>query len=131
MAPISLRGVRKEFPGGVVAVHDLDLDVADGEFVTLLGPSGSGKTTVLRLIAGFERPTAGTVHLGGRELDVEPRLRPAPGARVGGALQLGDAAGEQHDVLLARAVGRQQGAGPGDRHVVVGQVAQLRRAHRA
>ena len=69
---ISLRGVRKEFPGGVVAVHELDLDVADGEFVTLLGPSGSGKTTVLRLIAGFERPTAGTVHLGGRDVTAAP-----------------------------------------------------------
>jgi putative spermidine/putrescine transport system ATP-binding protein len=73
VAPISLRGVRKEFPGGVVAVHDLDLDVEDGEFVTLLGPSGSGKTTVLRLVAGFERPTAGTVTLGGRDVtDVPP-----------------------------------------------------------
>ena len=66
-AAISLRGVRKEFPGGVVAVHGLDLDIADGEFVTLLGPSGSGKTTVLRMIAGFERPTAGTVSLRGRD----------------------------------------------------------------
>ena len=65
---ISLRGLRKEFPGGVVAVHGLDLDVADGEFVTLLGPSGSGKTTVLRLIAGFEQPTAGTVALHGRDV---------------------------------------------------------------
>jgi putative spermidine/putrescine transport system ATP-binding protein len=69
---ISLRGVRKEFPGGVVAVHDLDLDVADGEFVTLLGPSGSGKTTVLRLIAGFERPTAGSVSLRGRDVTAAP-----------------------------------------------------------
>jgi putative spermidine/putrescine transport system ATP-binding protein len=65
---IRLRGVRKEFPGGVVAVHDLDLEIADGEFVTLLGPSGSGKTTVLRLIAGFEHPTAGTVTLAGRDV---------------------------------------------------------------
>ena len=55
-------------PGGVVAVDDLDLDVAEGEFVTLLGPSGSGKTTVLRLIAGFEQPTAGTVALRGRDV---------------------------------------------------------------
>jgi putative spermidine/putrescine transport system ATP-binding protein len=69
---ISLRGVRKEFPGDVVAVHDLDLDIADGEFVTLLGPSGSGKTTVLRMIAGFERPTAGTVSLGGRDVTLVP-----------------------------------------------------------
>ena len=52
----------------MVAVADLDLDVAEGEFVTLLGPSGSGKTTVLRLIAGFEQPTAGTVALRGRDV---------------------------------------------------------------
>ncbi len=65
---ISLRGLRKEFPGGVLAVADLDLDIAEGEFVTLLGPSGSGKTTVLRLIAGFEQPSAGTVALRGRDV---------------------------------------------------------------
>jgi putative spermidine/putrescine transport system ATP-binding protein len=69
---ISLRGVRKEFAGGVVAVHGLDLDVAEGEFVTLLGPSGSGKTTVLRMIAGFEQPTAGTVTLRGRDVTAAP-----------------------------------------------------------
>jgi putative spermidine/putrescine transport system ATP-binding protein len=69
---ISLRGVRKEFTGGVVAVHDLDLDIAEGEFVTLLGPSGSGKTTVLRLIAGFEQPTAGRVMLRGRDVTSAP-----------------------------------------------------------
>ena len=69
---ISLRALRKEFPGGVVAVHQLDLDIADGEFVTLLGPSGSGKTTVLRLIAGFEQPTAGTVALRGRDVTSVP-----------------------------------------------------------
>jgi putative spermidine/putrescine transport system ATP-binding protein len=72
---ISLRGLRKEFPGGVVAVHGLDLDVAEGEFVTLLGPSGSGKTTVLRLIAGFERATAGTVALRGRDVTTVPPHR--------------------------------------------------------
>jgi putative spermidine/putrescine transport system ATP-binding protein len=69
---ISLRGVRKEFSGGVVAVHALDLDIAEGEFVTLLGPSGSGKTTVLRLIAGFEQPTAGTVQLRDRDVTAAP-----------------------------------------------------------
>ena len=46
------------------AVDGVDLDILDGEFITLLGPSGSGKTTVLRMIAGFELPTAGTVELG-------------------------------------------------------------------
>jgi putative spermidine/putrescine transport system ATP-binding protein len=71
-AAISLRGLRKEFAGGVVAVHGLDLDVAEGEFVTLLGPSGSGKTTVLRMIAGFEQPTAGTVALRGQDVTAAP-----------------------------------------------------------
>jgi putative spermidine/putrescine transport system ATP-binding protein len=64
---ISLRGLVKHF-GEVRAVDDLDLEIADGEFFAMLGPSGSGKTTVLRLIAGFEQPTAGTIWLG--EVDV-------------------------------------------------------------
>src|SRR5690348_6813113 len=64
---VRLRGLRKEF-GDVVAVDGIDLDVLDGEFITLLGPSGSGKTTVLRMIAGFELPTAGTVQLGGQDV---------------------------------------------------------------
>jgi putative spermidine/putrescine transport system ATP-binding protein len=61
---IVLRGVTKHF-GDVRAVDGVDLEVADGEFFSMLGPSGSGKTTVLRLIAGFERVTAGTVELAG------------------------------------------------------------------
>lgn len=69
---IRLRGVRKEFAGGVVAVDGVDLDVLDGEFLTLLGPSGSGKTTVLRMIAGFELPTAGTIELGGVDVSQVP-----------------------------------------------------------
>ena len=64
---ISLRGVRKTF-GDVVAVDDVTLEVGDGEFLTLLGPSGSGKTTVLRMIAGFESPTTGTILLDGRDV---------------------------------------------------------------
>ena len=59
---VRLRGLRKVFGAGsaeVVAVDGVDLDVADGEFFSMLGPSGSGKTTVLRLVAGFELPTAG------------------------------------------------------------------------
>ncbi len=69
---IRLRSVRKEFTGGVVAVEGIDLDVYDGEFLTLLGPSGSGKTTVLRMIAGFELPTAGTIELGGVDVSRVP-----------------------------------------------------------
>ena len=61
---IRLRGLTRTF-GAVLAVNGVDLDVFDGEFLTLLGPSGSGKTTVLRMIAGFERPDAGTIELDG------------------------------------------------------------------
>ncbi|MBO1329653.1 ABC transporter ATP-binding protein [Streptomyces sp. VRA16 Mangrove soil] len=64
---IRLRGLRKSF-GDVHAVDGVELDVAEGEFFSLLGPSGSGKTTVLRLIAGFETPTDGTVSLAGEDV---------------------------------------------------------------
>jgi putative spermidine/putrescine transport system ATP-binding protein len=64
---VALRGLRKEF-GDVVAVDKVDLDIYDGEFLTLLGPSGSGKTTVLRMVAGFELPTSGTIELSGKDV---------------------------------------------------------------
>jgi putative spermidine/putrescine transport system ATP-binding protein len=64
---IRLQGVTKRF-GEVVAVDDLTLDVHRGEFFALLGPSGSGKTTCLRMVAGFEQPTTGTVWLAGRDV---------------------------------------------------------------
>ncbi|MDP9243681.1 MAG: ATP-binding cassette domain-containing protein, partial [Chloroflexota bacterium] len=57
---VRLERVRKQF-GDLVAVRDLDLDIGRGEFFTLLGPSGCGKTTTLRMVAGFEDPTAGRV----------------------------------------------------------------------
>jgi putative spermidine/putrescine transport system ATP-binding protein len=74
---IRLRGLRKEFPGTppVVAVAGADLEVGAGEFFSMLGPSGSGKTTVLRMIAGFEEPTAGTVELGGTDVTRQPPHR--------------------------------------------------------
>ena len=68
---ISLRGLSKHF-GEVRAVDELDLDIADGEFFSMLGPSGSGKTTVLRMIAGFEQPTAGRVMLAGDDVTGRP-----------------------------------------------------------
>ena len=68
---VRLQGVSKRF-ADVVAVAQLDLDIFDGEFLTLLGPSGSGKTTALRLIAGFELPTTGSVHIDGRDVTAEP-----------------------------------------------------------
>jgi len=65
MAPaVRLTGIRRSY-GNVMAVAGVDLDIAAGEFFTLLGPSGSGKTTTLRVIAGFERPDAGHVELQG------------------------------------------------------------------
>lgn len=66
-AAISLRALQKKF-GSVTAVENLDLDIQAGEFFSMLGPSGSGKTTVLRLIAGFEQPTAGTVAIFGDDV---------------------------------------------------------------
>jgi putative spermidine/putrescine transport system ATP-binding protein len=68
---VRLRGVRKHF-GPVVAVDGVDLNVDDREFLTLLGPSGSGKTTVLRMIAGFELPSAGTIELDGVDVTQRP-----------------------------------------------------------
>ncbi len=64
---IRLTGLTKTF-GTVHAVDGVDLDIAEGEFFSMLGPSGSGKTTVLRLIAGFEKPTAGTIELFGEDV---------------------------------------------------------------
>jgi putative spermidine/putrescine transport system ATP-binding protein len=64
---VRLAGVRKTY-GDVVAVDSVDLEIARGEFFTLLGPSGSGKTTTLRLIAGFERPDAGRIELAGTDV---------------------------------------------------------------
>ncbi|MGI9093208.1 MAG: ABC transporter ATP-binding protein [Mycobacteriales bacterium] len=66
MAGISMNGLSKVYPGGVVAVDRLDLQVEDGEFFALLGPSGCGKTTLLRTIAGLEQSSAGSLSIGGR-----------------------------------------------------------------
>jgi len=68
---VSADGLRKAY-GDVVALERLNLDVQPGEFFTLLGPSGSGKTTTLRLIAGFERPDAGTIALDGIDVTNRP-----------------------------------------------------------
>jgi putative spermidine/putrescine transport system ATP-binding protein len=70
-AAVRLIGVRKTF-GEIVAIEQLSLDVAAGEFFTMLGPSGSGKTTTLRMIAGFERPDSGSVQLAGIDVTASP-----------------------------------------------------------
>jgi multiple sugar transport system ATP-binding protein len=75
MAKITIDGVYKLF-GDVRAVDDVSLEVADGEFLVLVGPSGCGKTTTLRMIAGFERPTYGTIAIGERVVNrVSPKDR--------------------------------------------------------
>src|SRR5215831_14642152 len=66
MPGVVLENVTKVFPGGAVAVADLSLDIEDGEFMILVGSSGCGKTTALRMIAGLEKPTAGTIRIGER-----------------------------------------------------------------
>ena len=63
MAGVTISGVTKKF-GDFTALHALDLEIREGEFLTLLGPSGCGKTTTLRLVAGFIQPTSGTIYLG-------------------------------------------------------------------
>lgn len=69
---IALRNVTKVYGTAAVAVRDLDLDIADGEFFTLLGPSGCGKTTTLRMIAGLEEVTSGSIALRGRDVTGVP-----------------------------------------------------------
>src|ERR1700743_3055596 len=64
---VSLRGVTKVYDSGLAALGPLDLDVRRGEFVSLLGPSGCGKSTALRVIAGLNAPTSGTVEVVDRE----------------------------------------------------------------
>ena len=73
---VELTGVSKIYPGGTVpAVTEMDLTIREGEFFSILGSSGSGKTTTLRLIAGFEQPTAGSVLLDGVDTTGVPPFR--------------------------------------------------------
>jgi multiple sugar transport system ATP-binding protein len=76
MATVSLEQVNKVYPNGFHAVQDLSLDIADGEFMVLVGPSGCGKTTALRMVAGLEDVSSGTVKIGARTVnDVTPKDR--------------------------------------------------------
>src|SRR6202007_1018876 len=68
---LEVRSVAKRF-GQLEVLKRISLDIAAGEFLTLLGESGSGKTTLLRLIAGFEQPTLGEIWMSGARLDLEP-----------------------------------------------------------
>jgi ABC-type sugar transport system ATPase subunit len=76
MANVMLENLGKTFPGGVRAVDGLDLTVGDGEFLVLVGPSGSGKSTTLRMIAGLEQASDGTIRIDGQVVNhASPRDR--------------------------------------------------------
>ena len=76
MAGVSLENVTKVFPGGTVAVREFTLDIRDQEFIVLVGPSGCGKSTMLRMVAGLEEVTAGTIRIGNRVVnDMPPKDR--------------------------------------------------------
>jgi NitT/TauT family transport system ATP-binding protein len=90
---VSLKGVTKRYDGGIAALGPFDLDVRDGDFVSLLGPSGCGKSTALRIISGLSTPTSGTVRVGGDGRSIgfvfqEPTLMPWASVRDNVALPL-------------------------------------------
>jgi sn-glycerol 3-phosphate transport system ATP-binding protein len=76
MANVTLRNVRKTYPGGFEAIKGIDFDVGDGQFCVLVGPSGCGKSTLLRMVAGLETITGGEIDIGGRVVNqIEPADR--------------------------------------------------------
>jgi NitT/TauT family transport system ATP-binding protein len=109
---VSLRGVTKVYDNGVAALGPVDLDVARGEFVSLLGPSGCGKSTALRLIAGLSAATSGTVKVAGGKPSAigfvfqEPTLMPwtTIGQNVRLPLKLGRMSGESADARVGAAL---------------------------
>ena len=74
MATVRLENIEKTYPNGFKAIHGVDVDIADGEFIVLVGPSGCGKSTLMRMIAGLESVTAGNISIDGRVVN---RLEPA------------------------------------------------------
>jgi sn-glycerol 3-phosphate transport system ATP-binding protein len=76
MANVTLRNVRKTYPGGFEAIKGIDFEVGDGQFCVLVGPSGCGKSTLLRMVAGLETVTSGEIDIGGRVVNrIEPAQR--------------------------------------------------------
>ena len=68
MATLKLDHVKKIYDGNVIAVHDFDIDIKDGEFIVIVGPSGCGKSTTLRMIAGLEEITEGHAYVDEKEV---------------------------------------------------------------
>ena len=112
---LAVQGVSKSYRGHE-AVRDVTLDVAPGEFLTLLGPSGCGKTTLLRLIAGFERPDAGTLAISGERRDGACRPTSGRSTRSSSTTRSSRTATVAGNVafgleMAGRAGGRDRGAG--------------------
>ena len=76
MAGLTLKGIYKKYPGGVVAVSDVNLEIRDKEFIVLVGPSGCGKTTLLRVISGLIPSTSGDVFVDGLAILINANLNP-------------------------------------------------------
>ena len=76
MAELRLENINKRYPGGVHAVRDISINVADGELIVIVGPSGCGKSTLIRMVAGLETISQGTIHIGERVVnEIEPAER--------------------------------------------------------
>lgn len=75
MASVTITGVTKSF-GNITVLQEFNQKFEDGEFITLLGPSGCGKTTMLRLIAGFEKPSSGEIYIGDKLVSSEKQFLP-------------------------------------------------------
>lgn len=76
MAGLKLQAVTKSYDGKTPVIKQIDLDVADGEFIVMVGPSGCGKSTLLRMVAGLERTTSGDIYIDTRRVtDLEPKDR--------------------------------------------------------
>ncbi|MFK7793256.1 MAG: ABC transporter ATP-binding protein [Devosiaceae bacterium] len=120
MAAVVFSNVRKEF-GSFTAVHGLDLNIQEGEFVSLLGPSGCGKTTTLRMLAGLEFPTSGDINIGERRVnDVAPGQRDI-------AMVFQSYALYPH-MTVAQNIGyplKKRGVGPAERDKAVASTAEL------
>ena len=125
MASVSLTALSLTYADGTVGLDDVDLDIADGEFVALVGPSGSGKTTLLRAIAGFLAPTAGTIRIDGVVVASSQTLLPPEKRQLGMVFQ-------QHAIWphwdVARNIGyplKLAGVGRTERAERVGEVLAL------
>ncbi len=104
MATISIDQAQKIYPNGFEAIHELDLEVAEGEFMVLVGPSGCGKTTALRMVAGLEDISAGTIRIGDRVVnDLSPKERDVAMVFQNYSLYPHMTVAPEHRLLAARA----------------------------